>query len=220
MSLSISEQSAQLVAITGGFFLSIGADELPSPPSSLNICGYLRSAENIISTRCKRTRFASITSTPLSKSSRHSKAETAMKDDAPATESGGHYQRSRSVVYLCRWRIDPGPLRLLPAAGLSAPSARMNSGGRFCDGGVESEIATKNPRAAPEGDGSVNIPIAVIRSCWRWRLGPNVPGVGRWFSRKGTCGGAVGVSISQAHKVSCTGECCSLARLNDPPTVR
>ena len=24
----------------------------------------------------------------------------------------------------------------------------------------------------PEGDGLVNIPIAVIRTCWRWRLGP------------------------------------------------
>jgi hypothetical protein len=35
---------------------------------------------------------------------------------------------------------------------------------------------------------------------------------------EGTCGGAVGVSISQAHKVSCIGECCSIARLNDPPT--
>ena len=35
---------------------------------------------------------------------------------------------------------------------------------------------------------------------------------------EGTCGGAAGVSISQAHKVSCSGECCSLARLNDPPT--
>ena len=35
---------------------------------------------------------------------------------------------------------------------------------------------------------------------------------------EGTCGGAAGVSISQAHKVSCSGECCSFARLNDPPT--
>jgi hypothetical protein len=27
----------------------------------------------------------------------------------------------------------------------------MNYGGRFCDGGVGSDIATKNPRAVPEG---------------------------------------------------------------------
>jgi predicted ribosomally synthesized peptide with nif11-like leader len=37
---------------------------------------------------------------------------------------------------------------------------------------------------------------------------------------EGTFSGAAGVSISQAHKVSCTGECCSFARLNDPPTFR
>jgi len=55
-------------------------------------------------------------------------------------------------------------------------------------------------------------------SCWRWRLGPNVPGVGSWFSW-GTSGGANGVSISQAHEVRHSGEGCSLARLNDPPTV-
>ena len=36
---------------------------------------------------------------------------------------------------------------------------------------------------------------------------------------EGTCGGAAGVSISQAHEVNGMGECCSLARLNDPPTV-
>jgi hypothetical protein len=43
-----------------------------------------------------------------------------------------------------------------------------------------SEIAIKNPRAAPEGHGSItNIPITVERSCWRWRLGPNDPGVGQ-----------------------------------------
>ena len=42
-----------------------------------------------------------------------------------------------------------------------------------------SEPQIKNPRAAPEGHGSItNIPMAVERSCWRWRLGPNVPGVG------------------------------------------
>jgi hypothetical protein len=33
-----------------------------------------------------------------------------------------------------------------------------------------------------------------------------------------TFGRAAGVSISQAHKLSCSGECCFLARLNDPPT--
>ena len=64
------------------------------------------------------------------------------------------------------------------------------------------------------------IQFVADRSCWRWRLGPKVPGVGRWFSRKGTCGGADGVSISQAHKVRASGRDCSLARLNDPPTVR
>ena len=37
---------------------------------------------------------------------------------------------------------------------------------------------------------------------------------------EGTCSGAAGVSISQAHEVSGTGECCSIARLNDPPIVR
>ena len=37
---------------------------------------------------------------------------------------------------------------------------------------------------------------------------------------RGTCGGAAGVSISQVHKVSCTGECGSLAQLNDPLTDR
>jgi hypothetical protein len=38
---------------------------------------------------------------------------------------------------------------------------------------------TKNPRAMPEGPEPINIPMAVDgRSCWRWHLGPNVPGVG------------------------------------------
>ena len=37
----------------------------------------------------------------------------------------------------------------------------------------------KNPRAAPGGYEAINIPMAVDgRSCWRWHLGPNVPGVG------------------------------------------
>jgi len=37
---------------------------------------------------------------------------------------------------------------------------------------------------------------------------------------EGTCGGAAGVSISQAHEVSGIGQCCALARLNDPLTDR
>jgi len=52
-------------------------------------------------------------------------------------------------------------------------------------------------------------------------------GVGTWGrtfqvwalgSPEGTCGGAGGVSISQAHKVRSSDEGCSLARLNDAPT--
>jgi hypothetical protein len=41
----------------------------------------------------------------------------------------------------------------------------------------------------PEGQGFINIPMAFVgRSCWRWHLGPNVPGVSDGFSW-GTCGG-------------------------------
>jgi hypothetical protein len=53
----------------------------------------------------------------------------------------------------------------------------------------------------PGGPEPINIPMAVDgRSCWRWRLGPNVPGVGCLLSW-GTYGGASGVSISQAHRL-------------------
>ena len=79
---------------------------------------------------------------------------------------------------------------------------------------------TKNPRAAPEGDGLVNIPIEVKKKLLALAPGAEGSRCGPLVLQKGTCGGADGVSISQAHEVRASGRGCSLARLNDPPTVR
>ena len=52
---------------------------------------------------------------------------------------------------------------------------------RARDTGAAWAPGVKNPRAAPGGHEAINIPMAFLgldRSCWRWHLGPNVPGVG------------------------------------------
>ena len=78
----------------------------------------------------------------------------------------------------------------------------------------------KNPRAMPGGPEPINIPMAVDgRSCWSWRLGPNIPGVG-WLVLLGhlwLCKRSVdqsGAQVEAAMKAIPRH-----ARLNDPPTV-
>ena len=66
----------------------------------------------------------------------------------------------------------------------------------------------------------MNIPIAVKKKLLALAPGAEGSRCGPLVLQKGTCGGADGVSISQAHEVRASGRGCSLARLNDPPTVR
>jgi len=72
----------------------------------------------------------------------------------------------------------------------------------------------------PGGPEPINIPMAVDgRSCWRWRLGPNVPGVGCFdlLGHLWRCKRSVDQSGAQVE--AAVDAMPPLARLNDLPTV-